>query len=139
MNRLAPPSGAEPPHTVDRKGGSELDLDPLARAVCDEYFREFPDHLERYGPAGDQWCVHDSLYLFAWAIADHDWGDLVLNDQVAWLADVLAARDFPVERLARHLELAGAIAAGRGDGGVAELLGAAARHLRLRPSPTPEP
>lgn len=130
MNRLEPPSGAEPPHSAKRKSGEDLPLDPIARAVCDEYFAEFPDDRERYGPAGDQWCVHDTLYLLAWAIAEHDWSDLVLDDQVRWLADVLAARNFPLEQLARHLNLAAVIVAQRGDDGVAALLQRSAETVR---------
>lgn len=129
MNRTEPPSGQEPPHTADRKAGDATSLDPLAREVCDRYFEEYPDHIERYGPAGDAWCVHDSLYLLAWAIADHDWGDVVLDDQVAWLARVLEARDFPIDRLARHLELAAAIVQQR-EKGVAKLLAGAAASLQ---------
>ena len=105
MSRTAPPSGAEPPHVAPRGDGSETDLDPIAAAVCSRYFDEFPDDLERYGDAGRAWCVHDSLWLLAWAIADNDFGDVSLAGQVRWLAGVLSAREFPVDRLARHLEL----------------------------------
>ena len=127
MSRPAPPSGAEPPHTAGRADGSTTELDPIAQVVCRRYFEEFPDDVERYGDAGAAWCVHDSLYLLAWAIADHDFGDLSLDDQVRWLADVLAARSFPVERLARHLEL---VADGLGEEGPGRLLRDAAASLR---------
>jgi hypothetical protein len=122
VKRVAPPSGQEPPHSAQRKDGTTLDLDPLAREVCDRYFQLFPDHIEHYGAAGDAWCVHDSLYLFAWAIDDVDWDEDVLIEQVLWLASVLSARDFPVPRLGRHLELAAAVARLRGDDGLASKL-----------------
>ena len=126
MKRVAPPSGQEPPHIAPRKDGTTLSLDPLAREVCDRYFELFPDHIEHYGAAGDAWCVHDSLYLFAWAIEDVDWNENLLIQQVLWLARVLSARDFPVLRLARHLELAAAVARLRDDDLLAsKLVGAA--------------
>jgi hypothetical protein len=90
--------------------------------VCDRYFQLFPDHIEHYGAAGDAWCVHDSLYLFAWAIDDLDWDEDALIEQVLWLARVLSARDFPVPRLGRHLELAAAVARLRGADGLASKL-----------------
>jgi hypothetical protein len=126
VKRVAPPSGQEPPHTVQRRDGTTVELDPLAREVCDKYFDAFPDHLEHYGPAGDAWCTHDSLYLFDWAFHDLDWDESVLIPQVLWLARVLAARDFPVARLARHLELAAAVARLRHDDALASKLIAAA-------------
>jgi hypothetical protein len=128
VRRVAPPSGQEPPHVAQRRDGATVDLDPLAREVCDRYFERFPDHIEHYGPAGDAWCVHDSLYLFEWAFHDLDWDENVLVQQVLWLAGVLAARDFPVQRLAGHLELAAGVARLRGDEPLASKLteGAAA-------------
>jgi len=122
VKRVAPPSGQEPPHSAPRKDGTTLDLDPLAREVCDRYFELFPDHIEHYGTAGDTWCVHDSLYLFGWAIEDLDWNESLLIQQVLWLARVLAARDFPVRRLARHLELAAVVARLRDDDALASKL-----------------
>jgi hypothetical protein len=119
--RPDPPSGAEPPHVAERSNGQAVPLDPLARDLCDRYFAEYPDHIERYGTAGDAWCVHDSLYLLAWAIADHDWRDVVLREQALWLADVLEARGFPLDRLARHLELAAVIVRERGLEAAAEV------------------
>ena len=52
--------------------------------------------------------MHDNQHLLNWAALDVA-GAVVLDEQVAWLARVLAARDFPVDRLARDLELAAAV------------------------------
>jgi hypothetical protein len=135
VKRVAPPSGQEPPHSAPRMDGTLLNLDPFAREVCDRYFELFPDHIEHYGAAGDAWCVHDSLYLFAWAIEDLEWNETVLIQQVLWLARVLSAREFPVLRLAQHLELAAAVARFRDDDALASKLveGAGACELGCRP------
>ena len=129
MKRVAPPTGAEPPHVAFRRDGTELPLDEWARELCDQYFAAYPDHIEHYGPAGDAWCVHDSLYIFAWAFGDLDWGGSDLKAQVKWLATVLTARGFPLDRFVRHLELAGVVAANRGCAAVARMLDDAAAYV----------
>jgi hypothetical protein len=93
-----------PPATAVLASGRELDLLPLAREVCARYAAEFPDEQERYGDAGRAWCVHDTQHVLNWAVLDAR-GDLSLEEQVAWLGRVLEARDFPLDRLARSLEL----------------------------------
>ena len=75
------------------------------RAVYEIY----PDDLERYGPAGEAWCEHDSRYLIAWALEDARASTLDRVEQVQWLARVLAGQSFPIERLARHVELTAAL------------------------------
>ena len=102
--RTEPPSGAPPPRTAAGPDG-EIDLVALARAVCRRYDGEFPDERERYGPAGMAWCEHDNQHLLSWAVADVHGGFVDLLAQVAWLARILVARDFPLPRLARNLEL----------------------------------
>lgn len=92
-----PPSGQPPPETVNG-----VDLVALATEICARYRAEFPDEEQRYGPAGQAWCLHDNQYILAWALL----GPEVLEPNVAWLAGVLAARDFPLERLRRDLEIA---------------------------------
>ena len=106
MTRPAPPGGHPPPTTARLANGGEIALTPLAHAICARYRAEFPDETDRYGPAGHEWCVHDNLHLLAWAIADAELHYVDLASQVQWLARVLAARDFPLERLARNLEFA---------------------------------
>jgi hypothetical protein len=101
-----PPSGAPPPHRATLADRTIVELRPLAEAVCDRYQAEFPDEQERYGPAGRDWCVHDNLHILAWAIGDAELGYVRLSEKIAWLARVLGARDFPLERLARNLEIA---------------------------------
>lgn len=116
MRRPAPPSG-EPAPAVARLGHAEVDLAALAREVCRRYRSEFPDEHERYGDAGVEWCIHDNQHILNWAVLAHT-GDVDLERELAWLARVLAARDFPVERLVRNLELAAEVMAERvaGDG-----------------------
>jgi hypothetical protein len=92
-----PPSGQPAPETMDG-----LELVALAEQICARYRAEFPDEEQRYGPAGQAWCLHDNQYILAWALL----GQQVLEINVAWLAGVLAARDFPLDRLRRDLEIA---------------------------------
>ena len=54
------------------------------------------------------WCVHDNRYVLSW-ISGELAGYRMLNRQIDWLAGLLAARDYPLERLARNLELAAAV------------------------------
>jgi hypothetical protein len=108
-SRPGPPGGATPPIEVQLADGAAFDLRPLAREICARYRAEFPDEQERYGPAGDQWCLHDNRYLLAWAFQDARDSTVTLDEQAAWLARVLAARDFPVARLARDLQIAAAV------------------------------
>jgi hypothetical protein len=133
--RVAPPSGMAPPATVTGPQGDELDLRALARAVCDRYYAEFTDEDERYGDAGRQWCVHDNQHLLNWAALDVA-GMVALEEQVAWLARVLEARDFPLPRLARDLDLGAAVVRSAVAGGepMAERLEAAAALVRERGS-----
>ena len=103
---VSPPQGGTPPPAVSRDAdGREIELRPLAKEICRRYREEFPDEQERYGEAGNAWCVHDNLHILNWAFLETAYGN-VLDQQVRWLARVLAARAFPIERLARDLELA---------------------------------
>lgn len=128
MSRPDPPSGAAPPTETYRSDGSPIDLQALAARVCALYRQEFPDEQERYGEAGIAWCLHDNQYLFAWAIQDARDGTVLLIDQVKWLGGILEARDFPIERLARDLEIAAEIAADSDQ--LAELAAHTSRRLR---------
>ena len=111
--RLAPPSGHPPPQQVDL-GGVPTALVPLADEICRRYREEFPDEQGRYGDAGDAWCVHDNQHLLFWAAGAVDgWVDM--DREVRWLGDVLSARDFPLERLARDLDLAAEVVQERVD------------------------
>jgi hypothetical protein len=105
QRRLDPPGGDAPP-TAAWVGEDEepLDLPALAREICRRYRLEFPDEQGRYGEAGNAWCVHDNQYLLNWA-ADAVAGYVDMTQEVAWLATVLEARDFPLDRLARDLEI----------------------------------
>jgi hypothetical protein len=128
---VAPPSGMAPPAAVAGPAGDTLDLRALASAVCARYYAEYDDEDARYGDAGRLWCVHDNQHLLNWAGLDVA-GAVVLEEQVAWLARVLGARDFPLDRLARDLELAAAVVREQVDGGepMAGRLDAAAASVR---------
>ena len=133
--RPAPPSGQPPPRSVALADGTRLDLEALAGEVCARYAAEFPDEDERYGEAGRQWCVHDNQYLLEWAVLERA-GYVDLEEQVAWLARVLEARAFPLDRLARDLDIAADVLRARAP--IAEdaargLEGAAAM-VRARPT-----
>jgi len=122
VSRLSPPSGAPPPQAATLHDGSTVALAPLADRVAERYCAEYPDEAERYGPAGRAWCVHDNLYLFAWAFEQLG-GYVSFDEQVLWLAHVLHSRDFPLERLARDLRIAAEVLV---DAGVADAAPAAA-------------
>ncbi len=98
-----PPSGMPPP-TSATLDGEVIELLPLAEAVADLYFEEFPEDLERYGEAARPWEIHDTLHTLNWAILDVR-GFTNLETNLLWLARVLVARDFPLEHLARNVEL----------------------------------
>jgi methanogenic corrinoid protein MtbC1 len=103
--RLQAPSGAPPPSRA-RIDTAEVDLEPLALEICTRYRAIHPDEQARYGDAGQAWCIHDTLYLLAWATDDVTLGSEHLIGNVSWLARLLAARRFPTDRLARHLDIA---------------------------------
>jgi hypothetical protein len=98
------PGGAAPPAAV-YVDGTAIPLAPVADLICSRYRVEFPDERARYGDAGEAWCRHDNQWLLSWAVNDV-LGATDLCEQVQWLARVLHARDFPVDRLARDLEIA---------------------------------
>ena len=124
MTRPQRPGGEPPPaHSADG-----VPLGPIAAAVADRYFEEFPGDLERYGPVAREWEVHDTLWTLAWAANPH----IDLAAQIEWLATVLAARDFPLAQLARNLELAADAGEGALGGDAATELRAAAASVRAR-------
>ena len=98
-----PPSGMPPPRTVELDEVT-LELTPLAEAVAERYFAEFPEDLERYGDAAMPWEIHDTLHTLNWAVLDVS-GFTSLETNIVWLANVLVARDFPLEHLARNVEI----------------------------------
>ena len=106
MSRLDPPGGAAPPSRAVLRTGAVLELEPLARETARRHREEFPDEQERFGEAGFAWCVHDNQYLLAWAVHDSESLGVDLLEQVRWLAGILSARDYPIPRLRRDLELA---------------------------------
>lgn len=136
-NRLEPPSGQPPPTEARLGDGPPLDLGALAREICRRYRSEFPDERERYGDAGDKWCVHDNQHLLNWAAGSVN-GYVDLEREVGWLARVLEARDFPLDRLARNLEIGAdvvreQVGGARGDDLAAAMAGGGA-FVRSKPS-----
>lgn len=129
----APPSGWPPP-TEAQLAGRRVELAPLAADVADRYFARHPEDLARYGAdVARAWEMHDTQHLVNWAIGDVE-GYIVLEERVTWLADVLAARDFPLAHLADNLEIAGDVVEEQVDDGlpVAGRLRDAAALVRAR-------
>jgi hypothetical protein len=139
-----PPTGYPPPVNAELNGGKTLDLHALAQQICARYRAEFPDEQQRYGDAGTAWCIHDNQHLLNWAVTELN-GYGGFERQLAWLAGVLEARDFPLDRLARNLDIAAAVAeqALEPDSSLSETLTGGARFVRSRPSfpdkPDPDP
>jgi hypothetical protein len=109
VHRVDPPSGSPPPASA-RLAGRTVALAPLTEAIADRYFAEFPEDLERYGAAARPWELHDTAYCLQWALLDVE-GLADLQREIAWLRDILYARGFPLEHLARNLELAADVVA----------------------------
>ena len=126
-----PPGGTPPPDQAILVGAdAPIELVPLAEEICRRYRDEFPDEEERYGDAGMAWCVHDNQHILNWAVGARN-GYVDLQQELAWLARVLEARDFPLERLARNLDIAADVAS---DLPIADDLAAGARFIRSRDS-----
>jgi hypothetical protein len=129
--RTEPPSGAPPPdHAILIGADAPIELVPLAEEICRRYRDEFPDEEERYGDVGMAWCVHDNQHILNWAVGARN-GYVELQRELAWLARVLEAREFPLDRLARNLDIAAAVAS---DLPIADDLAAGARFIRSRES-----
>jgi hypothetical protein len=112
-----------------------LDLQELAREICSHYRLEFPDERERFGDVGQAWCVHDNQYVLDWGIEALS-GYVDMRDEISWLASVLEARDFPLDRLARNLDIGADVVRTRvaGEPGerLARVLADAAAFVRSR-------
>jgi hypothetical protein len=122
------PSGSPPPTavTLDER---RIELAPLLDAIADRYFAEFPGDLERYGTAARDWELHDTAHCLNWAALDVR-GFASLDRNIHWLASILRARDFPVEQLARNLEIAAEVCDQQLSDAVAARLRNAANHVR---------
>jgi hypothetical protein len=117
------PSGWPPPAETSF-GGDRLALQPLAEEVARRHLERHPDDVERYGELAYEWAVHDMQHVLAWAFGESS-GFVDLGQQVAWLARVLAARDYPLGNLADCLQEAAGVVAER-------VAGAEAIAARLR-------
>ena len=102
---LAPPTGMAPPVAATLPDGVVLELRPLAREITDRHLLRHAEDLQRYGETGREWCTHDNQHLINWAVlAVSD--ALSFREQLAWLANVLASRAYPLANLADNLETA---------------------------------
>jgi len=133
--RLKPPGGEAPPAVAQLGDGDSLNLVALATQICRRYRKEFPDEEGRYGAAGNAWCVHDNQYVLYWAVEAVD-GYIDMHDEIGWLAGVLEARDFPLVRLARSLDIGAEVVLRRVQGTpgrqLADVLADAAAFVRSR-------
>ena len=120
------PSGGAPPESATLPDGSSLELVPLAREIARRHRLEFPDEVDRYGDRGLEWCAYDNQWILSWSImAAGGWGDF--HAQLRWLAGILQTRGYPVERLARDLEIAADVTADTRPG-----IGSSPEHPPLR-------
>lgn len=127
------PSGMAPPSEAILPDGQAVDLAPLAREVTELHLTRHPEDRERYGAElAEAWCRHDNQHILGWAISDLD-----LDGQLAWLARVLDARDYPVRNLIDSVSVCAEVVDRRVSGPdgtqVAERLRAAARRLEAAP------
>jgi len=113
---VSPPSGGTAPPATATVRGELLHLTPLAVEISRRFQVEFPDELERYGDAATEWCIHDNQWLLGWAADGLVIGGGHFLGNVRWLARLLAARDYPSERLARDLEIAAEVVGEETDG-----------------------
>jgi hypothetical protein len=91
-----------------------LVLEPVAREICDRYYAEYADEEARYGPRGEAWCVHDNQHIVNWAALDMcELADF--DGQLAWLGRLLHARDFPMDRYVRNVEIASEVVREQGS------------------------
>jgi hypothetical protein len=123
------PGGLAPPAEARLPDGRVVELVEPAAEVCRRYSEEFADEEARYGEAWMPWCRHDNQHILNWAVEDVG-GLNDLDRHLDWLWGVLAARDFPVDRLPRNLELGADVMAERGEDEVATRLRQAAGRLR---------
>jgi len=101
---IDPPSGELPPATVALDDGRELPLAATAAAASDRHLATHAEELARYGPYARDWCVHDLQWVLLWAVLDADGQGVDFAAQLAWLARVLDARNYPLASLADALE-----------------------------------
>jgi hypothetical protein len=101
--RLDRPSGAAPPTEAALPDGRAVVLLPLAVEITERYAQAFPDEEERYTPEWRDWCTHDNQHVLRWAL-DAQRGLADLWQEIAWLAGLLNARGYPLDRLARSLQ-----------------------------------
>ncbi len=136
---LARPSGQPPPRRAELPGGTSLDVEALATEVARRYLARYPDERERYGDAGADWCVHDNQHLLNWAALELS-GFGPMDADVRWLAGVLDARGFPLDRLADDLYIAADVASEQEDAaGLAVPLRRSARMVRDEAGAPPDP
>ncbi len=102
---LTRPGGHPPPRRGELPDGTVVDFEVLATEIWNRYRARYPDEEERYGELAAEWCIHDNQHLLNWAVLEvRGYGEM--SADVRWLAGVLDARGYPLERLADDLEIA---------------------------------
>ena len=99
------PGGMAPPARATLPDGVVLDLHELAAEISSIHLARHPEDLVRYGAVGRDWCIHDNQHLLNWAVLDVC-AAVDFGAHVAWLADVLVARGYPLANLADDLRTA---------------------------------
>ena len=100
--QISRPSGAPAPTTATLVDGTALVLEPLAIEIARRYAVSYPDEADRYSPEWRDWCIHDNQHILRWAL-DAQQGLVDLSREISWLARILEARGFPLDRLSRNL------------------------------------
>jgi hypothetical protein len=118
---VGPPGGASPPARATLPDGVVLDLHELATEISAIHLARHPEDLARYGAVGRAWCIHDNQHLLNWAVLDVCEA-LDFGAHVAWLADVLGSRGYPLANLADDLQTASHVVRRRLESAYAETL-----------------
>lgn len=118
---VRPPGGMSPPARATLRDGVVLDLHELATEISSIHLARHPEDLIRYGAVGRDWCIHDNQHLLNWAVLDVC-GAVDFGAHVAWLADVLGARGYPLANLSDDLRTASQVVRRRLDSAYADAL-----------------
>lgn|GEM_PF-356156 len=79
---------------------------PVAERICERFYRAFPDTDAQYGARGRSFCAHDNAYLAGWLLEGVERRNPEsFRRNVHWLAGVLTARGFPLDRFIRNVRM----------------------------------
>jgi hypothetical protein len=111
-----------PPARATLPDGVVVDLHELAIEISSIHLAHHPEEVARYGAVGRDWCIHDNQHLLNWAVLDVC-AAVDFGAQVAWLADVLGSRGYPLANLADDLRTASQVVRRRLRSAHADALG----------------